>query len=101
MTVSTPKDTPDAWFAGFAAGLVRGPGCLRSTRCLSGDTSSTTGTDLLSLTINRAVAAGKPPCCAPVRGAGDEIWVTGTIGDGALGLAGGVWGGWPILTATC
>ena len=29
MTVSTPKDTPDAWFAGFAGRAGAGPGDLR------------------------------------------------------------------------
>ena len=53
---------------------------------LGGDTTSTPGPISLSLTILGHVApgqavhrAGAPP--------GDGIWVTGTIGDGALGLA--------------
>ena len=50
MTVSTPKTTPDSWFAGFAAGLARD----QKTYCctlLGGDTTSTPGPISLSLTI--------------------------------------------------
>ena len=39
MTISTPRDTPDAWYAGFAAGLLQAareagvPGVGRVARC--------------------------------------------------------------------
>ena len=85
MTVSTPKDTPDAWFAGFAAGLAQDQATYGVT-LLGGDTTSTPGPISLSLTIIGHVA----PNTAVHRfgaQAGDSIWVTGTIGDGALGLA--------------
>ncbi len=85
MTVSTPKDTPDAWFAGFAAGLAQDQATYGVT-LLGGDTTSTPGPISLSLTIIGHVA----PNTAVHRfgaQAGDGIWVTGTIGDGALGLA--------------
>jgi thiamine-monophosphate kinase len=85
MTVSTPKATPDAWFASFAAGLAQDQATYGVT-LLGGDTTSTPGPISLSLTIIGHVAPG-----AAVHrfGAadGDGIWVTGTIGDGALGLA--------------
>ncbi|HEY2618499.1 MAG TPA: thiamine-phosphate kinase [Acetobacteraceae bacterium] len=85
MTVSTPRDTPDAWFAGFTAGLKHDQEQY-SVALLGGDTTSTPGPISLSLTIVGHVAPGQA-----VRrvGAtpGDGIWVTGTIGDGALGLA--------------
>ena len=85
MTVSTPKDTPDAWFARFAAGLAQDQTTYGVT-LLGGDTTSTPGPISLSLTIIGHVA----PNTAVHRfgaQAGDGIWVTGTIGDGALGLA--------------
>jgi len=85
MTVSTPKDTPDAWFAGFAAGLARDQATYGVT-LLGGDTTSTPGPISLSLTIIGHVAPGTAVHRFGAR-AGDEIWVTGTIGDGALGLA--------------
>ena len=40
MTVSTPKATPDAWFAGFAAGLAHDQTTYGVT-LLGGDTTST------------------------------------------------------------
>ncbi|HEY4044319.1 MAG TPA: thiamine-phosphate kinase [Rhodopila sp.] len=85
MTVSTPKDTPDAWFAAFAAGLAQDQVTYGVT-LLGGDTTSTTGPISLSLTILGHVEPGTALHRFGAQ-AGDEIWVTGTIGDGALGLA--------------
>ncbi len=84
MTVSAPRDTGDAWFAAFAAGLARDQARFGIT-LLGGDTTATPGPMTLSLTAIGHVAPG-----AALRriGAvvGDDVWVTGTIGDGALGL---------------
>ena len=85
LTVSAPKTTDDAWFAGFAAGLARDQREFAVT-LLGGDTTSTPGPISLSLTLIGHVAPGRAPSRAGA-GVGDEIWVTGTIGDGALGLA--------------
>ncbi len=85
MTVSLRRDTPDAWLAGFAAGLTLDQaefGCF----LLGGDSTATPGPISLSLTILGHVAPGMAPSRAGAR-SGDGIWVTGTIGDGALGLA--------------
>jgi thiamine-monophosphate kinase len=84
MTVSVPRDTPDAWFAGFAAGLARDQAEYGVT-LLGGDTTSTPGPISLSLTIIGHVAPGRAVHRDGAR-PGDSIWVTGTIGDGALGL---------------
>ena len=84
MTVSTPKNTPDAWFAGFAAGLARDQATYGCT-LLGGDTTSTPGPISLSLTIIGHVTPGLSVHRFGAS-AGDGIWVTGTIGDGALGL---------------
>ena len=84
MTVSTPKDTPDAWFAAFAAGLARDQAEFGCT-LLGGDTTSTPGPISLSLTIIGHVTPGRSVHRFGAS-AGDGIWVTGTIGDGALGL---------------
>ena len=84
MTVSAPRDTANDWFAAFAAGLARDQARFGIT-LLGGDTTATPGPMTLSLTAIGHVAPG-----AALRrtGAtvGDEVWVTGTIGDGALGL---------------
>jgi thiamine-monophosphate kinase len=85
MTVSTPKDTPDDWFAGFAAGLAQDQ-AIYGVTLLGGDTTSTPGPISLSLTMIGHVAPGTAVHRFGAR-AGDEIWVTGTMGDGALGLA--------------
>ncbi len=84
MTVSAPHGTPDAWFAGFVAGLAEDQAAFGIT-LLGGDTTATPGPLSLSLTCIGHLAPGT----AIRRGgaqAGDELWVTGTIGDGALGL---------------
>ena len=85
MTVSTPRNTPDAWFAGFAAGLAQDQATF-GIALLGGDTTSTPGPLSLSLTAIGHVAPG---ALVRRRGAqpGDGVWVTGTVGDGALGLA--------------
>lgn len=84
MTVSTPRATPDAWFAGFAAGLAHDQRAYGIT-LLGGDTTSTPGPISLSLTILGTVAPGQAIRRTGAR-PGCEIWVSGTIGDGALGL---------------
>jgi thiamine-monophosphate kinase len=85
ITVSTPRDTPESWFAAFTSGLAQDQAEFGVT-LLGGDTTSTPGPISLSLTIVGHVAAGM---AVHRTGAadGDGIWVTGTIGDGALGLA--------------
>ena len=84
LTVSTPRDTPDAWFAAFAAGLAADQAQYGIT-LLGGDTTSTPGPISLSLTILGTVSPGQAIRRNGAR-AGDGIWVSGTIGDGALGL---------------
>ncbi len=85
MTVSAPRDTGDAWFAAFAAGLAVDQAAF-GIALLGGDTTHTPGPLCLSLTCIGHVAPGAAVRRAGAR-VGDELWVTGTIGDGALGLA--------------
>ncbi len=84
LTVSVPTTTEDAWFASFAAGLAADQAEF-GIHLLGGDTTSTPGPISLSLTILGTVTPG-----TAIRRTGasasDGIWVTGTIGDGALGL---------------
>ena len=84
MTVSAPVGTPDTWFAAFAAGLAADQAEF-GIGLLGGDTTSTPGPLSLSLTILGHVAPGKALRRQGAR-PGDGVWVTGTIGDGALGL---------------
>lgn len=84
LTVSVPRTTDDAWFAAFAAGLAADQAEFGLT-LLGGDTTSTPGPVTLSLTILGTVTPGAALRRNGAR-PGDGIWVTGTIGDGALGL---------------
>jgi len=85
MTVALPRGTPDAWIAAFAAGLAE-DGRAFGVHVLGGDTVSTPGPACLSLTILGTVPPGAALRRTGAR-AGDALWVSGTIGDGALGLA--------------
>lgn len=87
LVVCLPRGASDAWVAGFAAGL--GEAQTRFGVHLSGgDSVSTSGPAVLS-----ATAFGFAPCGAvpsrtvPAPAEGSLIYVTGTIGDAALGLA--------------
>ena len=84
LTVSAPRDTPDAWFATFAAGLTQDQQEF-AIALLGGDTTSTPGPVSLSLTALGTVAPGQAVRRNGAR-PGDALYVTGTIGDGALGL---------------
>ncbi|AQU88360.1 thiamine-phosphate kinase [Komagataeibacter nataicola] len=84
LTVSMPPARDEAWFAGFAAGLAQDQQQFAIT-LLGGDTTATTGPLVLSLTILGHVAPGMALRRNTAR-VGDGIWVTGTIGDGAMGL---------------
>jgi thiamine-monophosphate kinase len=84
MTTSLPRGVEDAWIAGFVAGLAEDQRTF-GLPLLGGDTTATPGPACLSLTILGTV----PPGEALLRGGarpGDAVWVSGTIGDGALGL---------------
>lgn len=84
LTVALPKGTPEAWLAAFSAGLAADQAAF-GLRLLGGDTVSTPGPACLSLTILGLVPPGQALLRAGAR-AGDSLWVSGTIGDGALGL---------------
>ena len=85
LTISTPRATPEAWFEAFTAGLAQDQAEFE-VMLLGGDTTSTPGPISLSLTIVGHVAPGMAVHRSGASD-GDGIWVTGTIGDGALGLA--------------
>jgi thiamine-monophosphate kinase len=84
MTTALSPATGDAWLEGFTRGLAED-----QTRfgvvLLGGDTVSSPGPVTLSLTIIGAVSPGRALRRNGAR-AGDALWVSGTIGDGALGL---------------
>jgi thiamine-monophosphate kinase len=84
MTTALPPACDEVWLAGFAAGLAADQKEF-AIALLGGDSVATPGPATLSLTAIGSVAAGQA-----IRrdGAlpGDGIYVSGTIGDAALGL---------------
>ncbi len=85
VTISVPRAFGDDWFAGFAAGLAQDQAEF-GVVLFGGDTTETPGPLTLSLTALGHVAPGQAIRRNGAR-PGDAVWVTGTIGDGALGLA--------------
>ena len=84
MTCSFAQGTTDEWIAAFVTGLAEDQKEFGIT-LLGGDTVVTPGPASFSLTILGTVAPGRALMRAGAR-PGDDVWVSGTIGDGALGL---------------
>jgi thiamine-monophosphate kinase len=84
LTTVLPAECGEAWLADFSAGLAADQAEF-SIVLLGGDTSGTPGPATLSVTAIGTVAAGQ---AILRRGAlpGDLVYVSGTIGDAALGL---------------
>ncbi len=99
LTCCWPKDVDEAWVAVFAAGLLADQATF-GLRVLGGDMTSTPGPLTLSLTALGHVAPGRALRRSTAR-AGDLVCVSGSIGDGALGLGvlTGEWLGLPGDTA--
>ena len=85
LSLALPKEAGDEWLAGFAEGL-RGDAVLFSCPLFGGDTVGTSGPVTISIAMFGSVPEG-----AMVRRAGarpsDRVFVSGSIGDAALGLA--------------
>lgn len=84
LTLSARRGTSEAWLEAFAAGLRHDQECFNIS-LLGGDTTSTPGPLSLTVTAIGHVAPGAMVRRAGAR-IGDGIWVSGTVGDGALGL---------------
>jgi thiamine-monophosphate kinase len=85
LTLALPQGVTPDWLEAFARGLgedARAFGCP----LIGGDTVSTPGPLTLSITALGAVLPGAMPARTGAR-PGDVIFVSGTIGDAALGLA--------------
>lgn len=85
LSLAIPKDIKEDWLGGFAEGL-RGDAVLFGCPLFGGDTDRTPGPVTVSIAMFGSVPEG-----AMVRRAGakpgDRVFVTGTIGDAALGVA--------------
>ena len=84
MTVAWPQPLEEAWVAAFAAGLADDQKTY-GLALLGGDTTRTPGPLSLSLTALGAVPAGRA-LMRSTAAAGDLVYVSGSIGDGTLGL---------------
>jgi thiamine-monophosphate kinase len=85
LTTALPAALGANWVAQFARGLAEDQR-LYGVSLLGGDSVSTPGPPTLSLTAIGEVAKGAEIRRSGAR-AGDEVWVSGTIGDAFLGLA--------------
>src|ERR1700694_1980608 len=85
----------DAWLTPFARGLGSDAG-LFGCPLLGGDTVSTPGPTMISITAFGRVPTGKMVHRSGAK-PGDRVVVTGTIGDAALGLD--ILKGGPVATA--
>jgi thiamine-monophosphate kinase len=84
LACAFPADLDAAWLAAFVAGLAADQAEF-AIPLLGGDTTSTPGPLTLAATVLGAGAAGRTPRRAGAR-PGDAVLVSGTLGDGALGL---------------
>ncbi|WP_068172631.1 thiamine-phosphate kinase [Neokomagataea thailandica] len=84
LTLPRDRSFSDAWFSAFCGGLAEDQKHY-NIPLLGGDTTSINGPLVLNATIYGGV---RPEHALRRNGAqlGDDVWVTGTIGDAALGL---------------
>ncbi len=85
LTTVLPPTRDEAWLEAFTAGLAADQ-AEYGIALLGGDSSATPGPTTLSVMAIGRVARGKAVLRSGAR-AGDYIYVSGTIGDAALGLA--------------
>jgi thiamine-monophosphate kinase len=84
MTTALGPDVDEAWIARFASGLAADQQEY-GIALIGGDTVATPGPTTLSLTAVGIVPTGRALRRKGAR-PGDRLFVTGTIGDGILGL---------------
>jgi thiamine-monophosphate kinase len=84
LVTALPRAHDEAWLEAFAAGLAADQASF-GIALLGGDSTATDGPATLSITALGRVASG----CAVLRSGarpGDGVYVSGTLGDAALGL---------------
>lgn len=84
LAAAFPDGTDLAWLQRFAAGLAQDVNHF-NIALIGGDTVSTPGPLTLTLTAFGQVPRGRAVLRSGAQ-VGDCVWVTGSIGDGALGL---------------
>lgn len=84
VSLALPKDIGDDWLAAFASGL-REDAATYKCPLFGGDTVRSPGPIMVSVATFGSVPEGRMVRRAGAK-AGDHVFVTGTIGDAALGL---------------
>jgi len=84
LSITWPKGLDSAYFKGFAAGL-RDVQEAYDFKLFGGDTTSIDGPMVVTATLIGEVPEGEMVRRGGAK-IGDDIWVTGTIGDAYLGL---------------
>jgi thiamine-monophosphate kinase len=84
LSLAIPKDIGEDWLAGFAEGL-RGDAVLFGCPLFGGDTDRTPGPVTVSIAMFGTVPEGTMVQRAGAK-PGDRVFVSGTIGDAALGV---------------
>lgn len=84
LGLALTKPVSESWMEGFAAGLAEDQESFGVT-LIGGDTTAYDGPTVLSLTALGEVDLGRELRRGSAA-VGDRIWVSGTIGDSALGL---------------
>ncbi len=84
LSLALPKDVGDDWLASFAEGL-RSDAVLFGCPLFGGDTDRTSGPIAISIAMFGSVPHGSMVRRAGAK-AGDRVFVSGSIGDAALGL---------------
>jgi thiamine-monophosphate kinase len=85
LSLALPADIGERWLTNFAEGL-RSDAVLYSCPLFGGDTDRTPGPITVSIAMFGSVPEGSMVRRAGAK-AGDRVFVSGTIGDAALGLA--------------
>ncbi|MFN3658785.1 MAG: thiamine-phosphate kinase [Pseudolabrys sp.] len=94
LTLALPADTGEAWLTGFAQGL-RADAEAYGCPLFGGDTDRTPGPVTISVAMFGSVPQGTMVRRAGAK-PGDLVFVSGTIGDAALGLLLRKGAGWKL-----
>jgi thiamine-monophosphate kinase len=84
LSLALPKEIGEEWLSGFAEGL-RGDSVLFGCPLFGGDTDRTPGPITISIAMIGSVPTGTMVRRAGAK-PGDRVFVSGTIGDSALGV---------------